>query len=1162
MSGTPGTGRPGPRLSGLPTPRVSGIPAPGSRPRSSIGGSRPSVTKDDEETMMASLAAAVKARNPSDYLNGSVSAHHEPPVERTPAPRKSIGPRPSALNASLLSASTLRPPRPPSASSQTSHGSMRLQIPDGDSPNSFQTAFSTPIHTPGGVSRARTPSTTMSIRTLPSAYPSHRRPESRQSIGSVGRSSSRLGQLPERSGSRQGKTFEVGDRVRLESKGWEGTLRYLGEVHFRDGLWAGVELLPGFSGKGKNDGSVEGKRYFHCRPNMGVFISADKLSTPAPTYARPPSSASVSSRGGRATPLREPPTPDLETPSAFRSRVQAQAAASRVSAGSRASKFLGMTAQQLREAGFSDSSKQPETILESPVRSPNRPTTATPKSSGRQSFGLPTPNANRGRLSLGGVTPKAKPRTADLAVPMSPPLTLPALSAASTSANTSLQEEEITTPEERHMLESGTRAFQDRVAKLMSEDLSSARGPSLSTPPASAASFLDESPLALRSSQRLAERIEMLEQENRRLKAEAARSSAPSPSKAASQSLISDLQQKLAVSEEDLSQLRDKLQELEKSLQEQMSLRESEKEQAADVLSAADERVDEAEKKAAELIGEVDTLKKRLSELEKDRDEKVDHVQELERRIQLLVQQATEERDDLLQQVEELRTAGQETIAFYEEHKAAHEADRYDLEQQIQALEEQLRNLPDGGIAPTAVAQQAETATQIDNEALREQVAHYQSRISKLEDQLEDVQADRLKQEDAYRARIQKAKDQESNARKELENARQEMDGLKKVEEATRNRIEELEIALRESDEALENARAEIEGLRADVSDRTELRESADQMTKTSAQQSEELSQLKQQLDHIQHAKDDALAQCETLKREAETAALAIAELRARKEAMEKERSADDNVSLGPPLDERRRESYGSDTSKSRRSTVDPEKELRDQIKGLKHMIQELQKENAALASQKKVLEAENKSLSSEMDDLKDEIKTLEEAVERTILQEEQALAQESGSSGAPADTSASDLRAKHAAELRQLNDKLKEKESTIRNLNKEMADYESLIESKIYEEDDYTRKITNLESQVKQLKDKLSRTSSHSSRSGDSSHSTRSSAPSIAEEATCDLCGGRGHDFTSCPQLNGGMNPKSSVNNSTTPRTELFCDDCETFGHATADCPHSQDVF
>jgi len=339
------------------------------------------------------------------------------------------------------------------------------------------------------------------------------------------------------------------------------------------------------------------------------------------------------------------------------------------------------------------------------------------------------------------------------------------------------------------------------------------------------------------------------------------------------------------------------------------------------------------------------------------------------------------------------------------------------------------------------------------------------------------------------------------------------------------------------------------------------MRESAQQMTKAaSAQQSEELSELKHQLEETQQAKEEALALCEALKQDADSVARTLAELRDRKEAMEKANAADDNASLGPPIDERRRESYGSDTSKSRRSIADPEKELRDQIKGLKHMIQELQKENAGLTSQKKMLETDNKILSSEAEELKEEIKTLEDAVERTILQEEQALAQESGTPSNSGDASSiTEIKAKHAAELRQLNDKLKEKESTIRNLNKEMADYESLIESKIYEEDDYTRKIATLEGQVKQLKDRLSR--GHSSRSGDSSHSARSSAaPTISEEATCDLCGGRDHDFTTCPQLNGGA--KHSAPTSHVSVTGMYCDDCESFGHNTANCPHSQDVF
>jgi len=72
------------------------------------------------------------------------------------------------------------------------------------------------------------------------------------------RPASRHSDVFTRSVSRAGKTFDVGDNVRIESLGFEGCLRYVGEIDGKSGLWAGVELSGGFSGKGKNDGSVDG----------------------------------------------------------------------------------------------------------------------------------------------------------------------------------------------------------------------------------------------------------------------------------------------------------------------------------------------------------------------------------------------------------------------------------------------------------------------------------------------------------------------------------------------------------------------------------------------------------------------------------------------------------------------------------------------------------------------------------------------------------------------------------------------------------------------------------------------------------------------------------------------------------------------------------------
>ncbi|XP_073825082.1 cytoplasmic linker protein 190 isoform X24 [Musca autumnalis] len=69
----------------------------------------------------------------------------------------------------------------------------------------------------------------------------------------------------------------VGDRV-IVSSGFgsrPGILRYLGETQFASGNWCGIELDEG---TGKNDGSVDGVRYFECKPKYGVFVPIAKVS--------------------------------------------------------------------------------------------------------------------------------------------------------------------------------------------------------------------------------------------------------------------------------------------------------------------------------------------------------------------------------------------------------------------------------------------------------------------------------------------------------------------------------------------------------------------------------------------------------------------------------------------------------------------------------------------------------------------------------------------------------------------------------------------------------------------------------------------------------------------------------------------------------------------
>ncbi|MCJ1418173.1 hypothetical protein MMC32_004518 [Xylographa parallela] len=62
--------------------------------------------------------------------------------------------------------------------------------------------------------------------------------------------------------------FAVGQTVELQD-GRTAIVRFLGNSHFASGDWIGVELSDA---SGKNDGSVQGQRYFDCNPGHGMFV--------------------------------------------------------------------------------------------------------------------------------------------------------------------------------------------------------------------------------------------------------------------------------------------------------------------------------------------------------------------------------------------------------------------------------------------------------------------------------------------------------------------------------------------------------------------------------------------------------------------------------------------------------------------------------------------------------------------------------------------------------------------------------------------------------------------------------------------------------------------------------------------------------------------------
>jgi len=52
-----------------------------------------------------------------------------------------------------------------------------------------------------------------------------------------------------------------------------GIVRHIGNIHFADGVWLGIELRRPV---GKNDGSVGDHRYFTCKQNFGLFIRPNR----------------------------------------------------------------------------------------------------------------------------------------------------------------------------------------------------------------------------------------------------------------------------------------------------------------------------------------------------------------------------------------------------------------------------------------------------------------------------------------------------------------------------------------------------------------------------------------------------------------------------------------------------------------------------------------------------------------------------------------------------------------------------------------------------------------------------------------------------------------------------------------------------------------------
>lgn len=64
-----------------------------------------------------------------------------------------------------------------------------------------------------------------------------------------------------------------GDRIFMRN-GLSGVIKYIGEVEGQNEEWVGLELDKP---EGKNNGSINGKKYFECKDKYGIFLKYNKL---------------------------------------------------------------------------------------------------------------------------------------------------------------------------------------------------------------------------------------------------------------------------------------------------------------------------------------------------------------------------------------------------------------------------------------------------------------------------------------------------------------------------------------------------------------------------------------------------------------------------------------------------------------------------------------------------------------------------------------------------------------------------------------------------------------------------------------------------------------------------------------------------------------------
>ncbi|KAJ1025798.1 hypothetical protein NDA18_004131 [Ustilago nuda] len=606
-------------------------------------------------------------------------------------------------------------------------------------------------------------------------------------------------------------------------------------------------------------------------------------------------------------------------------------------------------------------------------------------------------------------------------------------------------------------------------------------------------------------------------------------------------------------------------------------------------------------------------------------------INSLKSSLKRLEEEAQTARDDLTRQIDELKDAGRETISLYEQRIEEIDTERVEVLDNMQLLQDKAQEAIRAAEArveelqaahpssQTRNAPEAGSAAAIDNEALREQVAHLQDKLGKYEDQLAEAALALEKEKEYAQKRRDKSHEVENSLKNELKRVKGELEKVQRASKEQLALLEETRHALQESQLALERERAELEGLRADAENFNALKSGHDGSFTSATQRLQgekleletELVRQKQQSEKELKAREAELRQLrlrldqvtDTTRGsdDAEPGSAAFdAPLRWPNDTKRKDAhrlSAMSNSSVSSNLKSSHRVSSNGAYAASDVSAISSA----NQMSGLSYLVRQLSHENNEMKTKHKLLE-------SDLEARAQEAETKSRALELTVQSLGKQLEADEGVSGTASTWELAEKLADNEAQLHSSQSIIADLKCTLEatkmegrettdSLRKEVSHLEALVEARIFQEEELVAEVERLSRKLDERSPSRSLSKSwtvdkQDGRSvasiavdqpkqeaaaaawGLSSEKPKTTAVEAEEEEEeldfCGLCSQRGHALENCDKLLNGNRPEAQKaqpsngdgsGNGAQGENEP-CDDCGEVGHRFEDCPYAAEIF